>query len=332
MILFLDSVEHYSTITDKYEGVSGTVTVSTSANRSGTKGLLCNQNNYAKKSIANTASLIVGCAFRFPTTATSIISFGDSGTRQFNIGVDVNGKVFACKAGYGTNLGLSTNPIPGWGLNQWHYAEVKTTFSATVGTIEIRIDGLVVLTLTSQNNINTANAYANQVWFGDVHNLGAVHIDDVYICDTTGTYNNTYLGDVKVTCLVPNGAGAFTQFTNVGGANNFSSVKELPYDDDTTYVTDGTVGDRDSYAFADITLTGNIWGIMVWARARKDDAGTRQLAVSARSSGTDLFGSTFSVASSYAYYGTLYETDPNTSLPWTVAGLNAAEFGIKVIA
>jgi hypothetical protein len=336
-LIFLDSVEHYSVATDKYENVNGTATVSVSAVRSGSKGLLISQNNQVRKTVPALATYIAGCAFRLPTTpgngapgGTSVIAFGDTGTIQIIVGIDQNG--FIKVRNSSTALGTSVSPIPGWGINQWHYMEVKGKVDPTVGTVEVRIDGAVVISLTGVNTRSSANSYANQIWFGDAWNSGAVHADDIYICDTTGTYNNNYLGDVKVTCLTPNGAGAFTQFALTGAANNFSAVNELPYNDDTSYVSDATVGDRDSYAFTDITLTGNIWGIMVWARARKDDAGTRQLSVSARSSGTDLFGPTFSVASSYAYYSTIYETDPNTSLPWTVAGLNAAEFGLKVIA
>ena len=84
--------------------------------------------------------------------------------------------------------------------------------------------------------------------------------------------------------------------------------------------TDGTVGDRDSYAYSDIVLSGgSILGVMTWTRARKDDAGARSIAAVARRGSTDAVGATQSVGNSYLYFGDLFETDPDpTPENWTI--------------
>ena len=58
--------------------------------------------------------------------------------------------------------------------------------------------------------------------------------------------------------MFPNGPGSFAQAARGGtdrGAN-WSQVSDRTPDDDTKYVTDGAVGDRDSYAYSDIVLSG----------------------------------------------------------------------------
>jgi hypothetical protein len=71
---------------------------------------------------------------------------------------------------------------------------------------------------------------------------------------------------------------------------------------------------------------------VVWARARKDDAGTRTLSSVARSSAVDTIGANYNLAAAYVFYGTVFELDPATTALWTTAGLNLAEFGVKTIA
>jgi hypothetical protein len=109
-------------------------------------------------------------------------------------------------------------------------------------------------------------------------------------------------------------------------------VKEIPADDDTSYNADATVNDRESYRTAGVSVTGAINWVNVWPRVRKDDAGSRSLAATARSNSVDAIGNTFSDPSSYGYFNEVFQNDPNTSAAWLQAGVNAAEFGLKVIS
>jgi hypothetical protein len=134
---------------------------------------------------------------------------------------------------------------------------------------------------------------------------------------------------------MPNAAGAFTNWTRGGTntGNDFSQVNEVtPPDEDTTYIVDGTIGDRDSFKFPAISLVGSIFGAVLWSRARKDDAGTRTLSNVARSSAVDTVGTSYNLGATYQYYGTVFELDPATTALWTPAGLSLAEFGVKTIA
>jgi len=65
--------------------------------------------------------------------------------------------------------------------------------------------------------------------------------------------------------------------------------------------------------------------------ARKDDAGTREIAQVCLSGSATEQGPTYSVGNSYQYYSDIIEVDPNTGAGWTASGVNAATFGVKEI-
>ena len=68
--------------------------------------------------------------------------------------------------------------------------------------------------------------------------------------------------------------------------------------------------------------------------AEKDDSGTRTIRAAVKSGGTTSDnGSDFALTlNSYVNFQGLFPTDPNSGVAWTVAGVNAAEFGVKTTA
>jgi len=117
------------------------------------------------------------------------------------------------------------------------------------------------------------------------------------------------------------------------GAQNCMAVSEAPPDDDSSYVTDATVGHLDRYTYPSISGSA-VKAVCVNMRAEKDDAGTRQIRACGKSGGTTFDnGADFSLSlSSYGDFFACFEVDPNTGVAWTVSGVNAAEFGVKTTA
>ncbi|MGH7058327.1 MAG: hypothetical protein ACREFZ_10745, partial [Acetobacteraceae bacterium] len=95
-----------------------------------------------------------------------------------------------------------------------------------------------------------------------------------------------------------------------------------------------TADQIDTYAFATpAAFTGSIAAVQNVLDARKDDTGARTFVSECRSGSTNYDGATsFSPTSDYVMYREIYETDPDTDKAWTLAGVEAAEFGIKVTA
>ena len=212
-----------------------------------------------------------------------------------------------------------------------HYAEVKCHVAGASGTIEVHLDGVVEIASTI-GNFGSANIGAVGFWGG----TSPPQYCDIYVLDTGGTVNNDFLGDCRIETLLPTADGANTAWAPSAAGSHFSKVDEASGtypDGDTTYVSDGTPGDRDTYVMADLSSTGGlVFGVRTKIYARKDDAPTRQVARVFRQSGTNYDGTTQTLTTSYAPYSQIDEQDPSTGAQWTVAGVNSVEVGVKAVA
>lgn len=268
---------------------------------------------------------IMGCAFKKEANLQEgIMVFKDGSTTQVEIRVGPSNELQVWIGGSYIASGTATL------LNNiWYYIETKVFINTTTGSVEVRINSVTDINLTNINTQVTANNTVNTFRWQIYSQAG--YFDDIYICDTTGSINNNFLGDNRVEAIMPTGAGANTDWTPLSPPN-FSEVNEIPPDGDTSYVSSSTPGDVDTYAFGNLTaITTGVKGVQVNILNRKDDAGTREIAPVVRSGGTDYTGNTFSVLDNYSTAVQVYEEDPDTSAAWSVAGVNAAEFGQEVI-
>jgi hypothetical protein len=402
MLLFCDSFDTYATLTQKYDSVTtsvGSVTINSGAARTGANGLLCFANIYAyvTKNFSSRATYIAGFAINCNSIASgpvNVFVLLDTGTVQFVLKIDSAGNIKAYRGG--TLLGTASSTISP--LNAYHHLEVKVTIHGSSGVVSVQLDGVNVLNLTGQNTQVTGNASANQVQLGaDNGNTGSdtIYFDDFYICDNSGSLNNTFLGDVSMLARTPSANGTqndytatFASFINghtyvvgetfkdsnnsvqrctvagtaagsaptwattggltttsggatfvvVGsgsnpGAANWMAVSETVPDDNSSYVTDATVGHIDRYTYPSIGGS-SVKAAVLNLRGEKDDASTRSIRAVTKSGGTTADnGSDFGLTlNTYANFQGIFETDPNSGIAWTVAGVNAAEFGVKTTA
>ena len=213
-------------------------------------------------------------------------------------------------------------------LNTWYYIEFSVTISDTVGTVEVRVDGETVLSLT---NVDTRNGTPTTV---DTLYLGAngsgvtnpVLVDDLYISDSI-----TPVGPLRVYTLRPNLDTAQKDWAPLSGANNYAMVADTTIDGDTSYVQASTVGNYDLYDVGNLTPTSatiSAVNHLVWAR--KTDATTRAINLTTKSGATTTDSANTTLSASYVGYNKLYETDPNTGSAWTVSGVNALQIGQKI--
>jgi hypothetical protein len=209
----------------------------------------------------------------------------------------------------------------------WYYIEVNHNTHASTGSFSVRVDGVEVLSAGPGNTGGSVDS----VNFG----VGAdgYYYDDIYILDSAGSVNNTFLGDREIVAMLPDGAGDSNDWTNSassGGANNFGFVDETGSDGDSTYNESNTTNHLDLYDFADLASDTTINGIQVNA-VRRVTTGSNTFYQPCKSGSTTSDGSSQSVSSTtYATGRRIMETDPDTAAAWTTSGLNAAQFGIKV--
>lgn len=216
----------------------------------------------------------------------------------------------------------------------WHYIEVYAVIHDTTGRLTVKVDGNTVIDFTgdTRNGGSSTNIDAIRFRTGKyvANNNAIISVDDLYICDATGTTNNTFLGDVRVQTMLPNAAGSSTQLTPTGSANNWANVSEVPFNN-STYNTSATLGHIDLYGLSDLAgTTMTIRGLQTVAHMQKSDSGTANARVALKSGASVYYDATRSLGTSPLAYTQLRETDPATSAAWTVSGANSLEAGMEV--
>jgi hypothetical protein len=337
MLLFTDSFDHYTTLTQKWDIVNvigGSPSITTGSARTGLNGMqMSNTGSNVAKNIGNKVTIISGCGIKvvaLPSSSPStLIGYADSGTTQIDVRITPGGLLQLTRNG--TVLATSTSVFS---TGVYHYVEFKGTIDPSAGLAEVKVDGTVFATFTG-NTRSTANSFAGSVYLGQFGgaNGGTYNFDDFYICDSTGSFNNTYLGAIAVKCILPTANGTTNNWAIGGGspaATNWQSVDENPPDDATTFVDSATVGQIDRYTFPAVTGS-TVAAVVVNLRANISVAGTRAIRAVTKSGSTlGDNGSDLSLTTTFGDYQGIFETDPNTSAAWAVAAVNAAEWGEKV--
>ena len=337
MLRFIDGFDHYATadIVKKWNAAP-TATINAGGGRFGGNALRVNDvsTGYILKTLDAQPTWIVGFGViptAFPSTNTPIFQLLDQGSNQVELRVYSDGTLALTRNGAPLSGGLSTFALR---IGAWYYIEVKVTIAASVSASAVQVhinNALVIDVAAGQNTQNTANASANGIQLAGI--VPNTSFDDVYICDGTGSLNNTFIGDSRIYQMLPNGAGDETDFSVVGALNNWAAVDEIPPDNDATYVFSQTPSQRDLYNLQDLSLgSATIAGIQTVLDARKDDTGARTLAASIKTGGTIYDGSAVTPATSWLMYTETREVNPFTAVAWIPADLLALQAGVKLVS
>lgn len=231
----------------------------------------------------------------------------------------------------GTKLGFADALIT---TNIWNYFEVKVKFHASLGgLVQIRMNEEEIFNVSGVTTASTVSGdlRPSMIIIGGSGNGARIEVDDLYICDDQGAIHNDFLGDNVIARLNPNGVGNSSQFTVLTGPSNYQDVDEDDPDSDTSYVQSKTVGQKDTYAFQDITSDPvTIECVATKSFVKKTDGGSRTFVHVARSGGVEGDSATLYPGGTYRFMQSIFPLDPNTSAAWTKAGVNAAEYGFKI--
>ncbi len=338
---FIDSGQHVANAADmdqKYDRTSG-VLISTAVSRPhNAQSIHVSQNEELVKTLDAQATWIVGCAFRTDSLAANqlIINLKDthslsSTTGQLAVRVETDGKVAVLRGGLsGTALASSSAGVIA--VDTWYYVELKATINNS-GSFDLQIDGSSVISGSAVDTQDTGNATATHIALGN-SGSGAInhYFSDIYINDGTGGVDDDFFGPAKSEVIMPGGAGNYTEWAGSPGANYANVDDPASIDDDTTFNFETVAAQKDSFAYANVALTGTVFGVAVNISVRMDDAGPHTIRPIARIGGTDYFGSTVAVTGAYQIIQYIWRLDPDTGAAWTNSGLDAAEFGYELVS
>lgn len=336
-LLFCDSADHYTTIAQKYPSNSG-FSIGAGLGRFGTSALVCGGSS-GTKSFTYAVSpakqtLIIGFAYLHITAvgARGTCYLLDGATTHMMLAVNASGQFYLSRAGSVTLATGSAVLIP----DVYYWLELRVKVDDAAGEYELRVNG--VTDIGPVTGADTRNAAAAQItavsWQSPGNITGGSRFDDIYVCDTLGGAADTFLGEIRVQALLPNGNGASSVFVGNDGnsTDNYLLVDEAAPNSDTDYVEANTVGDKDTYAYGNLVSTaGTVYGVQVLPFAEKTDAGARSIVSVARSGGTEVDSAAKALLNTYGYLPDIRMTKPGGGA-WSVSDINAAEFGVKVSA
>jgi len=358
-LIYIDGFDTYQTadLLKRWTDVQLTPTIG-SGGRTGQACQLGNSESISK-GLPAVSAYIVGFAYKpqsFYSSSVVMCSFVGASFDQMMLCVLPTGALRASVATANhrlagvTEINSTALYTTGGGIlsaDTWSYIEVRCLLSASVGEFEVRVNGVPVIETTDLSTRDTSwsdtNIYAIDIG-GNTTSGGAsvAYVDDVYICDTSGSVNNDFLGDVTVEAIFPQtdavSPGSNADFTCSAAADHGALVDESATDfpdEDTTYVYSSTIGHIDSYHYPDITpVSADIKGVQVNICAKKSTTGTRTYkSVAKLAAGATTEGATAYAPSdtSYAYGCDIWEAKPGGGA-WTVSDVNGAEFGVTVEA
>jgi hypothetical protein len=361
MLLLTEGFDHYSDTTHMYQKWSAIDTLDPGS--PGQTGRFPAQGSAISRAfqIANTTgsttklagfrtlgsspgTVIIGWAFRVGSLSAESnlgVSAYDSSaaTEQIGLAVETSGAVRVYRGGSNHTATIGTSAAGLIATGTWYYIEMKIVFSTTAtGSVVVNLNGPTqILNLTSVQTAQSSNASCDSVAIEAVGNSSSttVIIDDLYVCDTTGSQNNAFLGDVKyVTVLPASPAGRLDQWAQTGGTGGqpWTAVNETNPDDDTSYVSDATVGDIEDFNLGSHGTIATLYGVGVNAYARKDDAGVRTLGLGVGDGTTENFDAGHALGATYHCYVRTLDSNPLTSAAWATSDLATLQAALKVIA
>lgn len=275
-----------------------------------------------------TTSLSLGMAVYFANGIDSNrgIEFCNTGFGvQCGVGFNSNQSAYIYSGAGGTTYAVtSAGVIP---VNSWNYWEVELVVHSSAGTMNLYMNGSLLLSLTGLNTAAAGGGIGYLQFYIPISTASSWVriIDDIYVTDSA-----TKLGESRIETLRP-ASDNTAAWTPSSGANNYSRVNETTVDGDTSYVQTATIGAQDLYTIGSLSSTpASIWSVNVVSFAEKTDATTRLLYNTVKSGSTSSDGSSVNLSASYTRYDRVLSTDPATSAAWTASGVNNLLIGPKV--
>lgn len=160
-----------------------------------------------------------------------MVQFRDAGNSVlYALNIQSDGRLSLRTGNNGAELAISTLPVIT--AANWQHVGVRFVRHASAGILQVWI-----------NEVQVINASGLALGSTDVaqiaHNIGSagsdlepMWIDDLVVHDAAGTYNNSFLGDVRVATLYPDGDTATTGWTARRRAKFGNGILEI----------DGTTG------------------------------------------------------------------------------------------
>lgn len=339
-LLWCDGFDHYGVTANMTEGawaaVGAGTSVSTANPRTGTSHL-----RYTGGALSSTRRVLggakttvgIGGAFFYSNLPASnndhaIFQFRDAANAiQVTVALQSTGTISIIRGGLaGTELGVSASPVVVAGAYQ--HIEAMVFFSQTVGTVEVRVNGVTVISLVGQDTVASSLVECSQVTVSGKDTPGTLTItvdtDDLFCYDDTGSFANTFIGDRRVLTLFPNADTTEADWAITGSGTGFGAINQATPDGDTTYIAADDTADVSEFDYQDLPAgVSAVTAVVAVNMSRKTEAGAANLQVSAVQGVSATPGTDRPVTEVYTYWQDVFHTDPDSAAPFTAAEVDS---------
>ena len=212
----------------------------------------------------------------------------------------------------------------------WHRVQFKVDL-VNSGDATLKLDGVTIATASAQDfSHNTSATIDGIVLYGNQDNT---YFEDLIVMDGSGAAFNDFKGDMRLELALPDANGATVQWTPTAGSNFQTIDDALPLAAaayDTDYISEATTDEVNLSSHAAITASGATTihfaqlEVLGRADAAGDEVGLRVVSGATTDTGADMP----LINGTYRWRRKHWTVDPNTSAAWTVANINAAEWGV----
>jgi hypothetical protein len=344
--LFGDNFESWSSILSSYPGpwvnASGTWGSTQTNVNSSVAGVFRTASSGAAGSLVcgfpNKETIISNVRVSFDTSGAidngAVLWFIDETTTQLSLRMQPNGYLAVYRGFSTAKLGESNNFFP-FNTDEYLDIELKATFNNTTGSVELRVNGIVELTLINQNTRATSNNFCNQARIGKSENnqVARPYFKHFILMDTTGTEMNDFIGPKDTSTLRPTGTDPtdYIDWTANTGTR-WQAVNQAIADGDTTYVSANTVGDQILFDLSDLPAgVTSVAGVMPQCQAKREQGTTRVTRFFFGSGvDTELGTKDLAIGPTYAFRQEPITLSPFTTSAWTPAEVNGLKLGMEI--
>lgn len=318
---------------DSY-GYTGYPGIETSSQRTGYGSLRIRASDWypLRPLVTGVSEFYFGCAVKpgyVGSVSTNMFNFRKGTTAIAQLIINASGYLEAYRGGsiIATGTKLFT-------AGTWYYIQIHVKIDDSAGDFEVKVDSSPTLDIdfsgdTKPGTDTTVDNVGLSGWqSGSTVTTG---FDDLVWNDTSGSYNNTWPGAVKLYPLRPNATGDSAQFTRGGTdrGNNYAQVDEVP-SDHTDYLYSNTVDHKDLYNAGTLALPNNsvIQNIVVIANAYLD-SGSGNISLGVKSSSSEDFSADLPLGSALHPYEYAIPLDPATAAAWGQSAVDSLQIGMK---
>jgi len=214
----------------------------------------------------------------------------------------------------------------------WYVIEGHILMDQTAGEVVIKINSLIDISF-SGDTVQTALVSVRSFKARGI--ADSTYHDDFAVNDTTGSYQNSWIGTGGVLILKPNAEGDQLDWTPSAGTVHWSLVDEVPANT-TDWVQGTNAGLIDLYNLEALPATIKLIDMVeVVMQAALSQTGYNEIQDVVQHGGTIYTGGNAqpvtSVIDNYVLYkGTAWYLAPGGTLAWGTADIDALQAGVKI--